>query len=308
VLYFAFKQDLNQSIMSKAKLTTLVLLAAFLTGGTLHAQLKYGFKTGLNLATVKGPSELDDAGLSLESWKNVVGFHIGLTLAHKFTDNFGARGEFLYSKRGGQYTFDGQSYRIFNYDGGSSYATGRSKYLLNINNSYLDIPLTVYAKAGSFEFSAGGYVGFMVQSLGEGALQFSQGVTENNLTINDTEFFLDYNYRTDKPGEAVEGTETQIVRVDNRNLELPKTIGAYFDYPDDKGNVFNSLDYGLIGGVSFYMSSALYLSARVQYGLADISNNNADIAKARTGDAKSLILQNDRDQNFVIQASVGFSF
>ena len=106
----------------------------------------------------------------------------------------------------------------------------------------------------------------------------------------------------------MEGTETQIVRVDNRNLELPKTIGAYFDYPDDKGNVFNSLDYGLIGGVSFYMSSALYLSARIQYGLADITNNNADIAKARTGDAKSLILQNDRDQNFVIQASVGFSF
>ena len=56
------------------------------------------------------------------------------------------------------------------------------------------------------------------------------------------------------------------------------------------------------------MSSALYLSARVQYGLADISNNDADIAKARTGDSKSLILQNDRDQNFVIQASVGFSF
>jgi prolipoprotein diacylglyceryltransferase len=79
-------------------------------------------------------------------------------------------------------------------------------------------------------------------------------------------------------------------------------------YKVDPQVIWDCALYGLIGGVSFYMSSALYLGARIQYGLADITNNNADIAKARTGDAKSLILQNDSDQNFVIQASVGFSF
>lgn len=288
--------------------TSLLFLFLLLGAATAQAQLKYGFKTGLNFAKISGPSELDDAGNSLENWKNVVGFHIGISFAHKFTDQFGLRGELLYSKRGGQYSYDGQSYRFFNYTSGVSYATGRSKHLVNINNSYMDIPLTAFFKTGDVEFSAGGYVGFLIQSTGEGSLQFTDGVTESNVSIDDTEFFLDYNFRKDKPGEAADGSETQIVRVDNRNLELPKTLGAYYDAPDGTGRLFNSLDYGLIGGMSYYLSGALYVSVRVQYGLADITNNDSDIAKARTGDAKSLLFRNDLDKNFAIQASVGFSF
>ncbi|MBL7827157.1 MAG: PorT family protein [Saprospiraceae bacterium] len=273
-----------------------------------HAQLKYGFKTGLNFASINGPSELNDAGESIENWKNIVGFHIGVSFANKFTDRFGVRGELLYSKRGGQYDYDGQSYRFFDYTGGVSYATGNSKYLININNAYIDLPIVAYYKAGDFEFSGGGYLGLLIQSSGEGSLLFSNGVTENNLPINSTEFFLDYNFRKDKAGEAVEGTETQIVRVDNRNLELPKTIGAYYDAPEGKDKLFNSLDYGLMAGVSYYLSGALYVGVRLQYGLADITNNDSDIAKARTADDKSLLLRDDKDRNFSIQASVGFSF
>lgn len=272
-----------------------------------NAQIRYGFKTGLNFAKVKGPSELDAAGLSLESWKNVVGFHIGISFTNKFTDNFGVRGEVLYSKRGGEYKYEGPSYRFFDYTGGTSYATGKSKYLINISNAYIDIPVMAFARAGDFEFSAGGYVGFMVQSAGEGSLLFSEGITESNLAIEDTEFFLNYNYRKDDPGEA-SGDETHIVRVDNRNLELPKSLGAYYDYPEDKGKYFNNLDYGVIGGVSYFLSSSLYASVRLQYGLADITNNKADLQKSSTGANKSLVFRDDKDQNFVIQASVGFSF
>jgi hypothetical protein len=68
------------------------------------------------------------------------------------------------------------------------------------------------------------------------------------------------------------------------------------------------LDYGVVGGISYYISSALYLSARIQYGLADITNNNVDLSKAKTGENNSLIYRDDKDQNFMIQASVGFSF
>ena len=285
-------------------ITALIFLFFFVS---LNAQVKYGFKTGLNFAKMSGPSELDNAGLKLESWKNVVGFHIGISFSNKFTDNFGVRGEFLYSKRGGEYTYDGSSYRIFDYAGGSSYATGNSKYLININNSYLDIPILAFARTGDFEFSAGAYVGFLVQSSGEGALLFSNGVTQNNLSIEDTEFFLNYNYRKDDPGGSV-GDEIQIVRVDNRNLELPKTIGAYYDYPPDKGKLFNVLDYGVTGGVSYFLTSSLYAGVRVQYGLGDITNNDADLQKASTGDNQALVFRNDKDKNFVIQASVGFSF
>jgi Outer membrane protein beta-barrel domain len=283
---------------------TVSLLLFFIS---LQAQVRYGFKTGLNFAKITGPSELDAAGVSLESWKNVIGFHIGATFSHKFTDKFGLRGEFLYSKMGGEYTFDGPSYRTFNYTGGSSYATGHSKYLINISNAYLDIPVMAFARAGDFEFSAGGYVGLMVQSSGEGSLFFSGGKTDVNIPIQDTEFFLSYNYKKDDPGGAL-SEETQIVRVDNRNLELPKTLGAYYDYPEDKGQFFNNLDYGVIGGISYFLTSSLYASVRLQYGLADITNNKADLQKSATGENRALVFRGDTDKNFVIQASVGFSF
>lgn len=307
----AFKQQYLPYINSQPfKMNTFKNIATFLfLFGfiTANAQLKYGFKTGLNFAKITGPSELNDAGASLESWKNVVGFHIGIAFAYKFTDNFGLRGEMLYSKRGGEYTYNGQSYRIFNYTGGTSYATGNSKYLINISNSYIDVPVMAFARAGDFEFSAGGYLGMMVSSSGEGSLLFSNAKTDNNIAIDDTEFFLNYNYRKDKIGEGV-GDETLVLRVDNRNLEIPKTFGAYYDYPADKGNLFNSLDYGLIGGVSYYLTHSLYMGVRLQYGLADVTNNNADLQKARTGDNKSLVYRTDKDKNFAIQASVGFSF
>lgn len=283
---------------------TLFFLLAFLTA---NAQIRYGFKTGLNFAKVTGPSEEDAAGLSLESWKNVVGFHIGITFSNKFTDNFGVRGEVLYSKRGGEYKFEGPSYRTFEYPNGTSFATGKSKYLVNISNAYIDIPVVAFARAGAFEFSAGGYVGFMVQSSGEGSLVFSEGLTETGIPIASTEFFLNHNYRKDDPGESI-GDETQVVQVDNRTLTLPKTLGAYYDYPEDKGRLFNSLDFGLIGGFSYFLSSSLYAGVRLQYGLADVTNNKADLQKSSTGPNKSLLFRDDKDKNFVIQASVGFSF
>lgn len=273
---------------------------------SLQAQIKYGFKTGLNFAKINGPSELDNSGLSLESWKNVVGFHIGVSFSNKFTDNFGVRGEFLYSKKGGEYKYDGQSYRIFNYTGGSSFTTGKSKYLINISSAYLDIPVLAFYRAGDFEFSGGGYVGFMVQSSGEGSLLYYDANFENN-PIEDKEYFLNYNYRKDDVGGFV-GDEKLIVKVGNQNLEVPKTLGAYYDYPEDKGSYFNALDYGLIGGVSYFLSSSLYASVRLQYGLADVTNNNSDIQKNSTASDKSLIYRSDKDTNFVIQASVGFSF
>ncbi len=290
------------------KLRNIATICFLLLFATLQAQVKYGFKTGLNFAKMSGPSETDAAGTSLESWKNVIGFHIGISFSNKFTDNFGVRGELLYSKKGTEYKFDGESYRFFTPSGGAIYSTGNSKYLINISNAYLDLPVIAYYRAGDFELSAGGYVGLMVQSTGEGSLLYTGGKTQNTpTTIPDTEFFLNYNYRKDDPGGA-SGDELQIVKVDNQNLELPKSLGAYYDAPAGTGRFFNALDYGLVGGLSYYLSNSLYLSARLQYGLADITNNSADIQKSTTAPDRSLIYRSDKDRNFVIQTSVGFSF
>ena len=293
---------------------TLVLLFSTLVF-SLNAQIRYGFKTGLNFSSIKGPSDLDADGIELESYGNVTGFHIGASFAYNLTDNYSIQAELLYSKRGAKYTFDGDSYRVFRYTNGQTLSTGTSRYLININNSYIDVPLTFVARWGDFEVSGGGYAGILVSSVGDGSLRYSGktiplGNTVTNAETAATElvFNLSHNYRKDDIG-AGEGAEKVVAKVDARNVEMPNTLGAYFDYTEDKGKLYNSFDYGLIGGLAYYLSNSLYISARLQYGLADITNNTADLSKTEINVTDgTLIYRDDKDKNFVIQASVGFSF
>lgn len=291
------------------------ILLLTVTAVALNAQIRYGFKTGLNFAHFNSPSETNDAGADLETWKNVTGFHIGATFSYHFTDNYSMRAELLYSKKGAKYTFDGQSYRVFRNGTSSVVSTGNSRYLININNSYLDFPLMGVARFGDFELSAGAYVSFLVGSIGDGSLRYSgKTIPKQNDIINKSDndskelvFNINHNYRKDDPGKGDNAQEV-IALVDGVSLELPKTLGAYYDYPEDKGTLYKGLDYGLTGGVSYYLSSSLYAGFRIQYGMADITNDAADLSKARINEDGTLIYRNDKDKNFAIQASVGFSF
>jgi hypothetical protein len=284
-----------------------VVLLALVGSSAVQAQLRYGFKTGLNFARMAGPSEVSAAGADLENWKTITGFHIGLSVGYAFSDNFGLRGEVLYTKRGAKYTFDGASYRIFRFDGGSILSTGNSRYLINVTNAYIDFPVLAYGRWKDFELSAGAYAGLMVQSIGDGSLSYTDGRTAPlQNAISDLEFNLDYNFRKDAPGRG-DNTQTVVAKVDAKTLELPKTLGAYYDYPEDKGNLYNTLDYGLVAGISYYLSRSLFFGMRLQYGLADVTNADADLSKAAT-DNGALIFRQDSDRNVVIQASVGFSF
>lgn len=289
------------------KFTAVLLfcLCAFVAQG----QVRYGFKTGLNFSHIDGPSEQDANGKGLETNTNITGFHIGMTFGYKFTDHFGVRGELLYTKKGTVYHYEGPSYRIFRYTGGSTISTGTSVYELKINNAYFDLPVLAYARVGDFEFSGGVYGSVLIQSTGEGSLNYTDAKTAPPLNnkIANTEFNLSYNYRRDDPGEGI-GTDKVLVKVDARNIEMPKTLGAYYDSPDSKEKYFNNFDYGLIGGVSYFLSSSLFVGVRIQYGLADLSNNRADVAKVKLSDTNGFIYRNDKDRNVSIQASVGFSF
>ncbi|HOY07377.1 MAG TPA: porin family protein [Saprospiraceae bacterium] len=285
---------------------TLFLAVASLS---MQAQLRYGFKTGLNFATIKGDSELGANGNNLESWKNATGFQIGITLGYPITDNFGVRGELMYSKKGTKYTFDGPSYKFFRNATTTKFTTGNARYLVNINNSYLDIPIMAYGRWGDFEISGGVYGALLLQSVGEGALTYSNAISvvPPNNPVSELKINLSYNYRKDDPGEGLDG-ETVSVQVDAAKFDVAKTQGAYYDYTEDRGSLYNSFDYGLVGGVSYYIGRALYLSARVQYGLSDLTKNEADLAKGSVNDDLTLKYRDDKDRNFVIQASVGFSF
>lgn len=300
---------MKQRFIDKTQFFRCFSVALFVFGAfSLQAQVRYGFKTGLNFARMTGPSETSSAGADLENWKSITGFHIGLTLGYALNDYVGIRGELLYSKKGAKYTFDGESYRIFRYNGGSTYSTGNSRYLVNVNNAYLDLPVLVWGRWKDLELSAGPYASLLVQSVGDGSIAYKGGRTRLQNSISDLEFNLDYNFRKDAPGGG-EATQTPVVvTVDGKTLELPKILGAYYDYPEDKGNLYNNLDYGLVVGLTYYLSRSLYAGVRLQYGLSDITNNNADLEKAKTGANDALLFRSDKDRNIAIQASVGFSF
>jgi hypothetical protein len=307
------------------KLKFFVAALLFVAAGTANAQLRYGFKTGLNFANISGPLEKGASGNALEKFSSTTGFHIGVTLGYKFTDNFGIRGEVLYSKKGTQYTFNGPSYYMFRNGSSTKMSTGTSNYLINLTNAYFDVPVVFYTRFKSLEFSAGVYGGILIQSIADGNFTYSGAKTVplGNPIYSDAngngkydagedlEFALDYNYRKDGAGKGVSGSE--IAKVDGGNITLNKTVGAYYEYASKSGNLYNSFDYGLVGGISYYLSSALYISGRVQYGLSDITNNKVDRyrtipAGVQPKDFTTPVLSADKDRNFVIQASVGFSF
>lgn len=291
------------------KLKCVFTLLLAVTSLSMQAQLRYGFKTGLNFATIKGDSELGTGGAALENWKNVTGFHIGIALGYPVTDHFGVRGEFTYSKKGAKYTFDGPSYKFFRNNATTKFTTGNARYLINITNSYIDIPVMAYGRFGDFEISGGLYGAIMVQSVGEGALTYSNAISSvpPNNPVAELKVNLSHNYRRDDPGEGEAG-EVVSVQVDAAKFDVPKTQGAYFDYTEDRGSLYNSFDYGLVGGISYYLSRALYAGVRVQYGLADLTRNEADLSRATLNDDLTPVYRDDKDRNFVIQASVGFSF
>jgi hypothetical protein len=279
-----------------------VLLGLLTLSSSLAAQLRYGVKAGLNFATFQGPSETGADGAELENYENLTGFHLGFSLGQNFTDNFGIRGELLYSKRGARYTYDGPTSRLFTYTGGTLPTTGTAAYRIKVNNSYMDVALLGFGRYEGFELSAGPYVGLLIQSFGEGSLRYnSPGIDPNELI-----FTLNHNYLRDDPGEADDDGQTLDARIGTRTLTVPKTQGAYYDYADDQGNYYNTLDYGLIGGLSYYFTSTLFMSGRVQYGLADLTNDDADYSRA-TG-APVAAGRDDVDRNFVLQLSVGFNF
>lgn len=291
------------------KLKCVFTLFLAVTSLSMQAQMKYGFKAGLNFATIKGESELGAADKTLENWENVTGFHIGITLGHAVTDHFGIRGELTFSKKGAKYTYDGPSYKFFRNATTTKFTTGNAKYLVNITNSYIDIPLVAYGRWGDFEIAGGVYGALLVQSVGEGALTYSNAISAvpPNNPVDELKVNLSHNYRRDDPGEGETG-EIVSVQVDAAKFDVPKTQGAYYDFTEDRGNLYNSFDYGLIGGVSYYLSRALYANVRLQYGLSDLTKTEADLSKSTINDDLTPVYRDDKDRNFTIQATIGFSF
>ncbi len=283
-------------------------LTLFLFSNNLSAQeLSYGFRAGLNFSTFDGPFEEDSNGNVVEDYTGNTGFHVGAAVNIPFTDIFGARGEFMFSQRGGKYTFDGEGYQIFNRQTETPvYATGTKKIALDISNAYLDFPISGYARVLPWlEISAGVNVGLLVSSTASGTLDF-EGVSTGGSLIEPISVTLEYNYYADEIGEAEFGNPI-VFNADGQRVEVPRSIGAYYDFAGEDGSLYKLLDLDLQAGLSFYINRGLFIGGRVFYGLADATDTDYDVSKVSL-DGTDYIKRDDKDTNLTLQVSLGFSF
>lgn len=272
---------------------------------TLAAQeFSAGFRAGLNFATFIGPSEVDTEGSDLENYTLASGFHVGGMANLKFTDQFTLRGELIYTQKGGNYEFNGPSFWVFDAtDGSTLVAEGERSTLLSITNSYIDIPIMAVGRFGRFEVSGGASVGFLVSSRGSGELRFN-GSTRRGTPVDPFTVALDFNYLQGRADTDEFNSQT----VEGKNLLVPSSLSAYYQFADGGVNRYNTLEVGLIGGAAFFLNQGLFLGLRAQYGLTDVTSSESDVSRYQLDESDNYRPLSDDDRNLVLQVSVGFSF
>jgi hypothetical protein len=274
----------------------------------LQAQkLSGGFRAGLNFASFSGPLEMDDNGTELEEYAFKSGFHLSGMVNVKFNDVFSLRGEVSYSQKGTEYNYRGSSYWIFDTEAGSKvYATGTRNTAMTINNSYIDLPFTAVARLGRIELSGGVNLGFLTISRAAGELTFS-GLSDGGAVVDPFTIALEFNYFRQSL-QRIDLDEVEVRPIDGQNVLIPRVLGAYPDDIDGNEQLYRTLDFGLVGGLSFFLNEGLFLGFRINYGLMDVTRDNRHISRYKLADDRSFIFRNADDRNLNLQASIGFNF
>ena len=255
----------------------------------------YGFRAGMNVNTIK-TSDLEQN----EAYDYNTGFHIGFAFSRNFTDIWGARAEFLYIQKGAKNTFEGSSFLVLKRGERDIAHTGMRKTALTISNSYIDFPLTGFGRITDWlELSAGIVPGILVASTARGDLDFSSDALNSDINMS-----LNYNYYQNKVGESTQDAETITVKekATANELTIPSEVGAYY-FNDSKNRLYNAFGLDAVAGINIFVNKGLYISARAQYGLLDITNKKGDFSASENNQ-----LRDDKDINLNFQASVGFNF
>ncbi|MFZ1705594.1 MAG: outer membrane beta-barrel protein [Saprospiraceae bacterium] len=290
----------NKSILKRV---VIFLFIAFFVNSdqTLFAQ-KFGIRAGLNFSKIQGPLE---SGV-LESNKLTNGFHFGFTYAYPIFENAAIRGELIYTQLGSLYDYEGESfYRIRN-EAAIINERGYSIMNLKVTNNNISIPILFqFTIKKKFEICIGGYVNYLIQSRGSGQQRFTSFDHPSEVFMKQT---LEHNYRKDVAGGG--SLTGPAVIVNDRALFLFKNTGAYYQMlsAEKSGNLYNSFDYGLTGGLSYFLTKGFFMGLRYDYGLSDLTNNRMDYSKKALDENGELIFNNDFDRHISFQLSMGFRF
>jgi len=277
------------------------IFLALITSLPLAAQgFSGGFKAGLNFNTFDGPVE--DNGAGTEVLNRTTGFHIGATFAYGFTDLFGLKADLMYSQKGAEQKYEGRSFFYFYGDQGEIAIGGQRSSELDYVNSYIDIPVMAYYRVGPIELAAGASVGIMINSVGSGGATYTETIYGQNEEIT---FNYEGRFYTDG-AQLASVLRTRDTPVGNTSVFLPEVIGAYYNHATDE-NLFRRFDFGLVADLNFYLNSGLYVGARYNIGLTDVTRVENDLA-FQLGSSGERQFRDDKDTNQSIQASIGFRF
>lgn len=234
------------------------------------------------------------------------GFHFGINVGYKLSDVIYVRSEILYNQQGSTYDYSGQGYFFFNIPTNNRFVIRDSTNLkLDISNAYVSFPVTAHFSVGEkWEFHGGAYVNFLVSPVGAGTWRFGSRDQVNYLF----EQGLNYRYNSDLPGQQSQFASAILLIVDGQDATVPSLVGAYYLHTEERGDLINKVDYGLTGGISYFLNRGLYLGLKGWYGFRDVTNNNVDYSFRELNPDNSFIYSDDFDRNFSLDVSIGFKF
>ncbi|MBK6784777.1 MAG: PorT family protein [Saprospiraceae bacterium] len=266
----------------------------------MNAQ-KLGIRAGLNYSKFQGPVE---TGVNE---KNILtnGFHFGFTYAYPIIENLAVRGELMYSQLGNKLEYDGESYYKIRYDGGIINEKGNSIIDLKVTNNYIGLPVMLQYTYKKFEVSFGGYFNYLIQSKGSGTQRFKSYDKPDEIFMKQT---LDHNYKKDEAGSG--SLTGPAIIINDKSLFLFKNTGAYYQFSsaEKSGNLYNNIDYGLTGGLSYFFTKGFFMGLRYDYGLTDLTNDRMDPSRKSLDENDEFIFKNDFDRHISLQISLGFRF
>ncbi len=268
------------------------------------------FRAGLNVSTLDGSVLMNADGTPAEAFGTSTGFHIGAGARYKFdySGNYGVSLEFLYSLKGGLVDYNGDSWFIFrNAQGSNIRSVGMRRKAIDISTSYLEFPLHFFAKVGKFEFMGGGYMGIRLRAIANGDFTY----TSTSPNPIDFTIELDQHFTRDRVPDFSQPFDTEdllTIPVAGELFQMPRRQGAYFEHDDYRGSFIRPFDFGLTGGISYYLTEGLFLSARIQYGLTDITRNDMHLNVQQLGPNNERLFRDEVHTNIVYQVCIGFAF
>ena len=278
----------------------LLILLAFAPLLLLGQSTKVGVRAGLDFSTLVGPTE------TAESFGVSTGFHFGVNVSRYLTSTFGLRAELLYSQKGFRKEYNGVGYYPIKVDGNLFYTEGDIDYILEVSNAYASIPLTAHIQPFSFiEFFAGISANFLINPVGSGTVDFTSTSEPDRLFFRQT---LQHAYYQDTGGMVGTSPNNPVVFVGEEIVTIPGAVGAYYIFDNDEEKVFRGFDVSAIVGTQIYVNKSFYIGLRAEYGFRDITNDAVDLSIESLSDTGGFKLNNDKDHQVGLQASVGFRF